>query len=280
MLDPLRAVSGYFRNLSIGDHRLACPRCAESKHRPRDDALSVTVKPGGGYVFHCWRCGIRGGTRDASAPTFTPGVLKPKPAASAEGSASRALAIWREAVPAIAHHPYLLRKRIPPDGLRIVPRFAYSTTGALDHALLVPMRDESGRIANLQGIAGDGTKRFMAGVATRGTFACIGPWRREIPPVCLAIGEGWASVTSYHRLHLAYLGVAAMSSGNLPTVARLFRAKYPNAEIVIVADQDAAGARAAGEACAAVNGFLHAPGFRFTGITDWNDLQCKVHEAE
>jgi hypothetical protein len=270
-----------FARLAIGDHRLACPRCAESKHRARDDALSVTVKPGGGFVFHCWRCGWTGSARDGKAPAFTPGTFTPKsPAAPARVPANRAFAIWRAAGPAPAHHPYLLRKRLEAAGLRIVQRFAYSTTGALEHALLVPMRDESGRIVNLQGITGDGTKRFMAGVATRGAFACIGPWRRGVAPECLAIGEGWASVTSYHRMHLACLGVAAMSSGNLPTVARLFRAKYPNAEIVIVADQDAAGARAAGEATVAVNGVMHAPGFRFTGITDWNDLECKLRETE
>src|SRR3954453_9799706 len=44
-----------------GEHRAACPRCAETKHRPRDDALAVKVELDDGATWTCHRCGWGGG---------------------------------------------------------------------------------------------------------------------------------------------------------------------------------------------------------------------------
>lgn len=49
-----------------GEHRTACPRCAETKHRPRDDALAVKVEPDGGATWTCHRCAWKGSTRSKS----------------------------------------------------------------------------------------------------------------------------------------------------------------------------------------------------------------------
>jgi putative DNA primase/helicase len=50
-------------NLSIGENRAACPRCAEIKKRARDDALAVHVDFDGGGRWICHRCGYAGGWR-------------------------------------------------------------------------------------------------------------------------------------------------------------------------------------------------------------------------
>jgi hypothetical protein len=270
--DALRRAGIGPRHTRPGTQRLACPQCAQAKHRPRDDALALLIEDSGA-TWLCHRCGFRGGVRDGKAPTFRTGPPKPTPERTPV-SPDRALTIWRAAGPAPAHHPYLVRKHLPPDGLRLVERFAFSARGILPCALLVPMRDASGSIVNLQGIAGDGTKRFLAGAPTRGAFACFGAWRREVVPELLAIGEGFASVASYVRMHPAYRGVAAMSAGQLAAVARLIRGKFPDAEIVIVADQDEAGARAAGEAAVLARAEVHIPGFRHVRVKDWNDLEA------
>jgi putative DNA primase/helicase len=283
-LDALRRAGIDPRHMRFGEQRLACPQCALVKHRSRDTALALLIEPDGA-TWLCHRCGFRGAAREREAKPIFAAPRKPDNIRAIDDgerqarAAERAREIWSAATSAVEHHPYLLAKRLPPDGLRMTERFAYSGTGVLEHAVLVPLRDESGAIVNLQGIAGDGSKRFLVAAKTRGVFACVGAWRRDLAPECLAIGEGFASVTSYVRMHPAYRGVAAMSCGNLPTVARLFRAKFPSAEIVIVTDQDQPGVRAASEATVAVNGVLHAPGFRFTGIVDWNDLECKAHET-
>jgi putative DNA primase/helicase len=279
LYDAIRLVGIEPRHLRPGTQRLPCPQCAQAKSRPRDDALALLIEDDHA-VWICHRCGLRGSTRERSTAAPVRANVRPfEDAERQERAAARARAIWASAAEAAPHHPYLQAKRLPPEGMRMIERFAYSNTGVLQHVLLVPLRDEAGAICNLQGISGDGTKRFLLGGKTRGAFACVGEWRREVVPEFLAIGEGWASVMSYVRMHRAYRGIAAMSASNLPTVARLFRAKFPDAEIAIVCDQDKAGALAAGEACVAVNGVLHAPGFRFSGVIDWNDLECKTRET-
>src|SRR3954452_6379139 len=51
-----------------GEHRTTCPRCAEAKHRPRDDALAVKLELDGGATWHCHRCGWKGGLPPAGEP--------------------------------------------------------------------------------------------------------------------------------------------------------------------------------------------------------------------
>lgn len=46
-----------------GEHRIACPRCAALKPRPRDDALALRVDPDGAAVAFCHRCGWRAAAR-------------------------------------------------------------------------------------------------------------------------------------------------------------------------------------------------------------------------
>lgn len=54
------------RSLRPGDYRKPCLRCAETKHRPRDSALSVTVIVERG-VWCCHRCGWTGSWRAEGA---------------------------------------------------------------------------------------------------------------------------------------------------------------------------------------------------------------------
>src|SRR3954469_22682415 len=49
------------RRETPGEHRTASPRCAEAKHRPRDDALAVKLEPDGGATWTCHRCNWKGG---------------------------------------------------------------------------------------------------------------------------------------------------------------------------------------------------------------------------
>jgi len=195
--------------------------------------------------------------------------------AGAEARAARKARLIWDAAKLVDAHPYLTRKGIAAFGLRRIARFAYSAANFVENTLLVPMRDKLGEIVNLQGIGPDGTKRFLVGGKVRGCFALVRhvdkPWRELGERI--AIGEGYASVFSYCRLHSGCRGVAALSASNLPAVAKLFRAQFPSAEIVVAADQDYPGARAAGEACIAIGATVHCPGFGRAGIVDWNDLE-------
>jgi putative DNA primase/helicase len=68
------AMSGRLLELRPGTYRGRCPNCNRER---RDDALAVTVKPGGDIVFFCHRCHLSGYERDqthspaAPAPSYT-----------------------------------------------------------------------------------------------------------------------------------------------------------------------------------------------------------------
>lgn len=138
----------------------------------------------------------------------------------------QAVARWQRAYAACDQHPYLAAKAVGTHGLR-----------QADGRLLVPMRDGDGRLWSLQTIAADGTKRFQAGGRKRGLYYAIG--RQVTDVVCIA--EGYATAASIHEA-TGYPTAVAFDAGNLEPVARELRGKFPQALIVVCADDDAATA--------------------------------------
>ncbi|WP_164271866.1 toprim domain-containing protein [Stenotrophomonas sp. B1-1] len=133
---------------------------------------------------------------------------------------------WQRSAPARADHPYLVTKAIGTHGIR--------QDG--DH-LLIPLRDERGRLWSLQTIALDGTKRFLAGGRKRGLYYSVG---REVQEV-LCIAEGFATAASIFEA-TGYPTAVAFDAGNLEPVARVLRNKFPHARLVLCADDDMATA--------------------------------------
>ena len=186
----------------------------------------------------------------------------------------RATCIWHAAQYAPSHHPYLVSKQVTPLSLRLDSR----------GWLIIPLQDVDGAIHSLEFISADGTKRFLAGGAKRGHFAVVG---KAPAPICefsdpLLICEGWATGASLH-LATGHPVIAAMDAGNLLPVSETLRARFPEADLVIVADNDARegrssnpGVEAARKAAAAVDARLAIPGVP----GDANDLFCtQGHDA-
>lgn len=140
-------------------------------------------------------------------------------------AAAEARKIWEAAGPAISSHPYLTKKKINPNGLRM--------SGAGN--LIVPMTDESGVLVNLQRIDGNGEKRFLPGGKVAGVFSSFGP--TPDPSGSIVIVEGVSTGLSVFEA-AGLPVVAAMSADNLLTVAKTFRARYPKAKLIIFADND------------------------------------------
>lgn len=93
----------------------------------------------------------------------------------------------------------------------------------------------------------------------------------------IAIGEGYATVAT-GREAMGWAGVVAVDAGNLPAVARVIRANYPDAKLVMVGDDDTGTAgnpgRTKAEAAAAEVGALVAfPMLADGSVGDWNDLR-------
>ena len=117
--------------------------------------------------------------------------------------AVRAQQIWDSATPCDTH-PYLERKGVASYGLRIGPwEHVDPDTGEVfvvtRQALLIPIRDNKGKIWSLQGIDPQtgGKKRYFKDGAKQGRCTC---WARATPPVpaCMPPRGTWCWCASTH----------------------------------------------------------------------------------
>jgi len=214
---------------------------------------------------------------DLAAPPSAPGTAHAEtgpdddtaPAPNrADEAAARAARLWDSACHAPADHPYLVAKQAAPLALRM----------DAGRRLVVPLQDVEGRIHSLETIAPDGAKRFLAGGAKKGHFALVGfdpaPLAEPAGPVLIC--EGWATGASL-AMATGHTVIAAMDAGNLLPVAEALRARFPDADLILVADNDAKpdrdtnpGVEAARKAALAVDARIAIP----TSPGDANDLFC------
>jgi len=166
---------------------------------------------------------------------------------------------------AVTTHSYLATKGVQTHG---------DLRQARDGKLIVPMRDADGTLQSLQFIDADGSKRFLRGGRIVG--CCFTLTGRPDGP--LVICEGYATGASVHEA-TGFATVCAMNCGNLKAMAESLRAKHPEREIIIAADNDAwtdgnPGLTKATEAAKAIQAKLAVPQFKDTASkpTDFNDL--------
>jgi len=268
----------------LADGRLH--RCDAEGQNGRGDAVYVLHLdgiPAGG--FRNWRDGLGWENWRADLGTrFTPAELsahqktietrqrrrKEKEIYRQQAVAARAARLWAASPAALEHHPYLVSKGVSSFGLRCDGDW-----------LLVPVRDCQGHLLSLQRISPDGrTKRFLAGSRTLGGYFAIGPIQAlNGSPLRICVAEGYATGASLHLASGDPVAVA-FSAGNLLPVAQALREKFPQAQLILCADDDwqtpgNPGLRLATEATRAVGGFVAVPSFgpeRDEGDTDFNDL--------
>lgn len=104
-----------------------------------------------------------------------------------------------------------------------------------DGAILLPLVDKSGVVTAAQTITPGGEKRLVVDSAKRGAFHAINATEQ---PQEVIIAEGLATTLSVHLMRPDALAVCAIDAGNLLPVARQMRQQYPQAQIIIAADND------------------------------------------
>lgn len=149
-------------------------------------------------------------------------------------TADQAVNIWRFARSAPFDYPYLITKGIKPNNAKL-----YNT------ALIIPMYDVFGRLWNLQRIFSDGSKRFLSGGRKRGLFTVLGGVKLAASTRALVV-EGWATGCTVSALEPGVPVIVAFDAGNLASVVEAILGKYPNLQLVIVADDDRATAKKTG----------------------------------
>ncbi|MDR1561303.1 MAG: DUF927 domain-containing protein, partial [Holosporaceae bacterium] len=164
-------------------------------------------------------------------------------------------------------HSYLETKKVKSYGLRIH-----------GEKLLIPLHDENDNLVSLQSIwrlnNGAFFKKFFPGARKKGCFYVIGEIGDE-----LIICEGYATGASIYEC-LEKPVVVAFDAGNIASVSKAMRKKYPNAKITIAADNDQykctsnPGIEKAKGAAKQVGAIVAIPEFKdkSTEPTDFNDL--------
>jgi putative DNA primase/helicase len=187
-------------------------------------------------------------------------------------AAERAGTIWTKAQPAPADHRYLAAKRVQAHGLRLYRGPLAVNDMRCDGALIVPVRNGAGELQTLEFISPMGEKRFLPGGRKAGGYYSIGK-----PADVLCVAEGFATAASVHEA-TGHAVAVAFDAGNLESVARALRDKFPRTLIVIAADNDASGTgQTKAEAAArAVGGLIALPAEKGR---DWNDIR-REHGAE
>jgi putative DNA primase/helicase len=176
--------------------------------------------------------------------------------ALAVAAQAKARRLWAQAGQPAAH-AYLTAKGITGQGIR-----------QLNDRLLIPLYDADGVLWNVQTINPDGTKRFLSGGRKRGLYYAIG----GAVEGALCLAEGYATATSVHDA-TGHPVAVAFDCGNLEPVAKVLRAKYPQAAITICADNDTQtagnpGLTAARIAAAAIGGTVAIPPEPFNDFND------------
>lgn len=172
-----------------------------------------------------------------------------------------ARAILSQSLPASPDHPYLLNKQIKANGI-------YQHKGAL----VVPIT-VGDSLVSLQFIQKSGEKRFLKNGEIKGGHFLIGQ-----PKDRILICEGFATGASLHEA-TGHAVAVALNAGNLLTVAKAFREKFPKIEIVLCADNDVregggenTGVVFAKKAASEVNAAVAIPQMEDGRKCDFNDL--------
>lgn len=146
-------------------------------------------------------------------------------------AAQRAARIFPK-LPESGASPYLARKKVRAFGLRF-------SRGSI----VVPVNRWSPEklffeLVGLQFIAPDGEKKFLTGTPKRGAMHLIGfPAPLGVSPPRIFVAEGYATAATVHMAMDAPV-VVAFDAGNLMPVCKVLRGLWPDAELVICADND------------------------------------------
>ena len=192
---------------------------------------------------------------------------------AAHDHASNEAALLWQAASETGQSAYLDRKGVQAHGVRF----------AADGCVLVPLRDATGKLWNVQRIApskpanGGTDKLFLKGGRKSGLFHWCGD---PLGADALLICEGYATGASLHECTGRPVAVA-FDAGNLPHVAKAVHQAHPAALIVLCGDDDRqtfaekghnSGRDKATAAACAVGGLAVFPEGLPEGGSDFNDL--------
>jgi P4 family phage/plasmid primase-like protien len=222
-------------------------------------------------------------SRDSPIPK--PARHDEKDAQKRTRAAAKAGRLWTAGTRPGTDQPYLQRKGLAPvETLREIDQPAAaailgyapkSTKETLTGRLLIVPIKVGDKLSTVELIDGAGHKAALFGGKKTGGYWASGALPEgDGEGLTILIGEGVATCLS-GAAATGYLVIAALSCGNLATVGKYIRARYPKAKIILLADLGNGQPKAI-EAARAVDGFVATPTFP-QGIEgkDANDLHVR-----
>lgn len=193
-------------------------------------------------------------------------------------AATQAVKLISAATDDPAQHPYAVKKIV--DFGPLVKRGVWPQRGWTD-ALLIPIYSADGKMSTLEAINADGEKDYLKGGCKRGGFHPLGTIRGANR---VLIGEGLATVAAVHAV-TKIPAAAAMDKGNLSAVAMAVLNLSPEAEIILLADNDIKpdgsnpGIKAATEAALIIGGRVAIPELNGEKCDFWDVWQVLGADA-
>ncbi|ERK06937.1 DNA primase [Serratia fonticola AU-AP2C] len=223
-----------------------------------EKALAVTTKEAASKV-----AGVLDSTSYAPLPVQDSQQEKTQ---ARQQAAEQARQLLAAAVPQ-AGNAYLIRKGWPDVGTLTLQGKPLRVGGITYQPgdLLLPLINAAGEVVNVQLINAAGDKRTLAGGQVKDTCHYLaGPDHAVI-----WLTEGYATGLTVHQLTGESVCIA-LSANNLPALAQQLRAQYPDALLLLAADNDenGTGQTRATEAAQLTGATLALPPM----IGDWNDI--------
>ncbi|MDE9563541.1 AAA family ATPase [Xenorhabdus bovienii] len=200
---------------------------------------------------------------------------EPKPAKEnfypTQPIADRVAALMAQTV--AGQSPYLIAKGLHCPNQRLLK----------DGSLLLPLTTLDKKVTGALLIWPDGKRKHLFGSKKKGSLIALSVWEKY--PDTVLITEGYATALTVNQLYNG-LVLAALDEGNLFPVAKTIRERWPDAKIIIAADNDwhasgeldkdgkpkkNVGKISAEKAAHAVNGWLTLPPSNIKA--DWDDYR-------
>ncbi|WP_080718349.1 DUF5906 domain-containing protein [Xenorhabdus bovienii] len=169
--------------------------------------------------------------------------------------------------------PYLIAKGLQCPNQRLLP----------DNSTVLALTTLDENVTGAQIIKPDGTKKLLSGSQKKGAF--IAASALEEHPDTVIITEGYATALTVNPLYKGIV-LAALDAGNLYSVAKAVRERWPDTKIIIAADNDwhssgeldktgkpknNVGKISAEKAALVVNGWISLPSTEYKA--DWDDYR-------
>jgi putative DNA primase/helicase len=249
-----------------------------SSGKPHDKAGWYVFYPDGVKAgsFGCWRVGLTQTWSELPDELMKPAEIKLNAERVAQAKAKRDAELDRSHAEAATQaqamlgkateaddHPYLKRKGVESHGVKV-----------LNDILLVPMRDVTGKIWNVERIDSEGNKKGLSGGRRTGLYFTFGTIKDEV-----LICEGFSTGASIHEATGKPVA-ASFNAGNLPHVAQALRNQNVGLDIVICGDDDRqneinSGREKAEQAAKSVGGRVVFPKFKGDAGSDFNDMAAE-----